>query len=175
MIGRHMLLLTILLAATSLTLAISATRLRRAENLADAAIRSIDLAAADAQHVLDLQSRSARLGASKRPEQDLIAQVSETLAQAGIASDTLKTLAQQSDVQLNAQQTESQLPYRRQTIRFTLASIEPTQLGAFLEAWNARQGIWTPTRIELRHTGVANTFNADIHISATYIAEYETR
>ncbi len=173
MTGRSLMFLAALFAGAALVLSGSMASMRRAEALADAAVRSIDFAAADAQKVIDLRGRTQRLGADKRPEQDLIAQVSAALSQAGLVSSKLKTLAQQTDVALESAQPDTQLQYRRQTIRFTLEALEPQELGSFLTAWRNRQGIWTPTRIELRHSGAADTYTVDLHISAMYIADQQ--
>lgn len=155
------------LAALCVPIVISAGRLSDARMQHDAAVTAQQRLIDEAQQIIRLQSKQQRIAEHKRPEQDVIARVNATLAEAGIPSERFGGLRPESDAAL------PNTAYRRQSVRISLDALSIAQLGAFLDQWSRTQRLWTPTRLELSHARSKiddDRYNVVILITATYLA-----
>ena len=155
------------LGALCVPIVISASRLNDARMQHDAALAAQHRVIDEAQQIIRLRSKQQRIAEHKRPEQDVIARVNTTLAEAGIPPERFGGLRPESD---------SALPntdYRRQSVRISLDELSIAELGAFLDQWSQAQQLWTPTRLELSHARSKmddDRYNIVILITATYLA-----
>ncbi len=166
-------ILAVLLAALSVPGVASASRVARYQSQLQTARLSLSKSADDARRILELRATRKRIAEQKRPEQDVIARVNATLAEAGIPLERFGGLRPESDSALPGDR-QGPAAYRRQTVRITLNQLSVPQLGAFLSTWIAAQNLWIPTRIDLSHvreTVDPARYDTTILISATYIAQ----
>ena len=167
MMSRSAMITGIWLAALCVPIVISAGRLSDARVQHDAALHAQQRLINEAQQIIRLQSKQQRIAEHKRPEQDVIARVNATLADAGIPSERFGGLRPESDGAL------PNTAYRRQSVRISLNELSISQLGAFLDQWSQSQQLWTPTRLELSHArnkSDDDRYNVVILITATYLA-----
>lgn len=83
----------------------------------------------------------------KRPTAGLAALVSETLAGRGIPASTLASVTPQPEITVPGPPGTAEL--KRQRAGLTLAPITLPQLGAFLDAWRAREPYWVVASIDV--------------------------
>ncbi len=167
MINRSVMIAGVWIAALCIPIVVSASRLSDARMQHDAALTAQQRAIDEAQQIIRLQSKQQRIAEHKRPEQDVIARVNATLAEAGIPPERFGGLRPESDAAL------PDSTYRRQSVRISLDELSIAQLGAFLGQWSQSQHLWTPTRLELSHTRNRiddDRYNVVILITATYLA-----
>ena len=162
------------LAALCVPIVVSASRLSDARTQHDTALTAQQRVINEAQQIIRLRSKQQRIAEHKRPEQDVIARVNTTLAEAGIPPERFGGLRPDSDAAL------PNTAYRRQSVRITLDELSIIELGAFLDQWSQSQQLWTPTRIELTHArsrpgSDRYRYDAAILITATYLANGERR
>jgi hypothetical protein len=171
--------IAIALAAAAALLIVLAglSRLAGAQRRAESAAARLTSLAADAQEVLDLRSRHATAAAGRRPPQDLIAQVTATLADAGLPADRLRAVEPQSDAPIRAGDRAGP-PYRRQVMRLTLEPVSLTELGSVLNLWRTRQRVWAITHVELAATARPDqpdpAYRATLRLTATYADDTPT-
>ena len=154
------------LGALCVPIVISASRLGDARMRHDAVLSAQQRIIDEAQQIIQLQSKQQRIAEHKRPEQDVIARVNTTLAEAGIPPERFGGLRPESDAAL------PDSAYRRQSVRISLDELSIAELGAFLGQWSRTQRLWTPSRLELSHA--RNNIDDDrydvvILITATYL------
>jgi len=170
------------LAASSLAVAISERRLVQARGDFAAAQIALQQAAGDAQEIMDLRAARQTVESHQRPTQDVIAQVNSVLADVGIPSRALRSLAPESEGSAVASAPTAQGGrLLQQSLRLVLEDLTPEQVGAWLAQWRIAQPIWTPTRIELAHSRIAgageavnrdgNRYDATILLTALYLAD----
>ena len=167
MISRSATASAIWLAALCVPIVISASRLSDATMQLDAALTAQQRVINEAQQIIRLRTKQQRIAEHKRPEQDVIARVNTTLAEAGIPPERFGELRPESDAAL------PNTAYRRQSVRITLDELSIIELGAFLNQWSQSQQLWTPTRLELSHARSKideDRYNIVILITATYLA-----
>ena len=167
MMSRFAMIVGIWLGALCVPIAISASRLNHARLQHDATLTAQQRIIDEAQQIIRLRSKQQQIAEHKRPEQDVIARVNATLAEAGIPPERFGGLRPESDAAL------PDSPYRRQSVRISLDELSVTQLGAFLGRWSRTQQLWTPTRLELSHARSKiddDLYNVVILITATYLA-----
>ena len=167
MMSRSVMITGIWLTALCVPIVISASRLDEARVQHDSALAAQQRIIDEAQHIIRLQSKQQRIAEHKRPEQDVIARVNTTLAEAGIPTERFGGLRPESDAAL------PNSAYRRQSVRISLNELSIAQLGAFLDQWSQSQQLWTPTRLELSHARTKiddDRYNVVILITATYLA-----
>lgn len=160
------------LAALCVPIVISAGRLNSSRMQHAAALTAQQRIINEAQQIIRLRTKQQRIAEHKRPEQDVIARVNTTLAEAGIPSERFGGLRPESDAAL------PNTAYRRQSVRISLDELSIIELGAFLSRWSTTQRLWTPTRIELTHARSrqgSDRYDATILITATYLADGERR
>ncbi len=160
------------LAVLCVPIVVSASRLNAAQRQLNAALTAQQRLINEAQQIIRLRSKQQRIAEHKRPEQDVIARVNTTLAEAGIPPERFGGLRPESDAAL------TNTAYRRQSVRITLDELSIIELGAFLDQWSQAQQLWTPTRIELTHARSrqdSDRYDAAILITATYLADGERR
>jgi hypothetical protein len=155
-------------------LALRAHALTTADAVADAREGALAEVERETQRLLELRAREDVVASARRPPQDVIALVNAALREAGIPADRFKNLEPESDVP-----TGNGL--RRQTLRLLLEQVSLPQLGQFLQQWRARQGLWTPTSVELTHRlagGAAadqaekdDRFDVRVVVAATYFPD----
>ena len=146
---------------------VSASRLNDAQRQLNATLTAQQRLINEAQQIIRLRSKQQRIAEHKRPEQDVIARVNTTLAEAGILPERFGGLRPESDTAL------PNTAYRRQSVRITLDELSIIELGAFLDQWSESQPLWTPTRLELSHTRSKideDRYNIVILITTTYLA-----
>ncbi len=166
-------LVALVMAVGVLGLVISTGRLAESRAELSSLEESLGRAVHDAQRVIELRQREQRVAENKRPQQDVIARVNDTLAEAGIPQARFAGLRPQSDTALPGTGQRGPL-YRRQVVQISVWQLTIGQLGSFLGAWRASQELWTPTRIELTHVrGPASPahYNLAMLISTTYVAD----
>lgn len=163
----------LLLAAGSLTTVIGAGRVRAAEARLGSAAMRLERATQKAREFFDLSGKQERVGIRERPTQDVLALLNSVMAQAGIPSSSFRSLDVEADVAVRIGTGGETGRYRRQSLSLVLEKLSPVQLGAFLEVWRARQGLWIPTRFELTHVRdprePQNLYSARILVTATYL------
>lgn len=167
MMNRAAIIAGIWLAVLCVPIVISASRLSNARMQHDAALTARQRLINEAQQIIRLRSKQQRIAEHKRPEQDVIARVNTTLAEAGIPPERFGGLRPESDAAL------PNTAYRRQSVRITLDELSIIELGAFLDQWSKSQQLWTPTRLELSHARSKideDRYNIVILITATYLA-----
>ena len=167
MMSRSAMIVGLWLGALCIPIVISVSRLSDARMQHDAALAAQQRIIDEAQKIIQLSSQQQRIAEHKRPEQDVIARVNTTLAQAGIPSERFGGLRPESDGAL------PDSVYRRQSVRISLDELSIAQLGTFLGQWSQSQQLWTPTRLELSHTRNKiddDRYNVVILITATYLA-----
>ncbi|MHC4414368.1 MAG: hypothetical protein ACYS0G_03695 [Planctomycetota bacterium] len=171
---RAPILLALLAVLLILSVVLAARRQANAHTQLRSTQASLARVAEDARRVVELRQEQRYVADRKRPEQDVIARVNATLAEAGIPLDRFSGQRPASDSALPSTGPGGGPLYRRQTVQISLRELTVPDLGAFLGAWSASQDLWTPTQIELTHvrreTDPAR-YNAMIAISATYLAE----
>ncbi len=172
MIVRCVLVVTLSAIVLVAPLALSARRMESAQSLLESSRSQLRSTTNTAQRVMDLRVRKQQIADRKRPEQDVIARVTSSLARAGVPSDRLAGLRPDSDSALRIDSDEG--TYRRQAIRFSLTRLSIAELGAFLSDWRRSHPLWTPTQIELLHarnqTDV-DRYDVSILLSTIYLAE----
>ncbi|MEE8468531.1 MAG: hypothetical protein V3T22_08755 [Planctomycetota bacterium] len=163
----------LLLAAGSLTTVIGAGRVRAAEARLHSAAMRLEQATQKAHELAYLSAKQERVGTRERPRQDVLALLNSVMAEAGVASSSFRSLEVEADVAVRLGTGAETGRYRRQSLSLVLERLSPAQLGAFLEIWQARQGLWIPTRFELTHVrdprGPQNLYSARILVTATYL------
>ncbi len=167
MMTRAAMIAGVWLGALCVPVVISAGRLGDARMRHDAALTAQQRIINEAQQIIRLRSKQQRIAEHKRPEQDVIARVNATLAEAGIPPERFGGLRPESDAAL------SDSAYRRQSVRISLDELSIVQLGTFLGQWSRIQQLWTPTRLELSHARSKiddDRYNVVILITATYLA-----
>lgn len=127
----------------------------------------------DLEAILRLRAAEERIAPGKRPEQDVIARVNATLADAGLPLSTFGGQAPESDAAIdNRSAAGDSSRYRRQAVRLTLRELTVPQLGGFLTRWRATQPAWVPTRLELTHarsTPDSARFDVSLLITCVYL------
>lgn len=121
-----------------------ATGVRRAsvaESDADAAQAVLLAVAADAQSVVDLRLRRESTSLTQRPRDDVYAQVTSALRDAGLSPVLLRDLSPEADRPLTSR-SEPGSTLRLQSMRLTLEPVTPAHLGAFLARWQSVQPVW---------------------------------
>lgn len=169
---RHVLLVILPAIVVFAPLTLSARRLTSERSTLRSAQRQLNTTAATAQRVIDLRGKRQQIADRKRPEQDVIARVTNSMARAGIPSDRFAGLRPESDSQLRVESEQG--TYRRQTVRFSLSKLTVEELGTFLGDWCTSHPLWTPTQIELLHVrdkAHADRYNVNILLATTYLAE----
>jgi hypothetical protein len=103
------------------------------------------------RQVADLEAArpvAAQWRQRRRPASGLAANLGQTLSACGIAPTALVNVSPQPESPLeSASSTNADL--RRQRAALTLYPVTLPQLGAFLEAWRAREPYWTVTTIDV--------------------------
>ncbi|MGD6027680.1 hypothetical protein QUV00_22675, partial [Xanthomonas citri pv. citri] len=112
-------------------------RVRRAESRAEQAVALLETATRDAQEVMSLRASQEVVGVAQRPRDDVYAQISRTLIDAGIPSGVLRDLTPEGDRPIEGALTGSGPSLRTQSMRISLEPITPAQLGAFLTQWRS--------------------------------------
>ena len=149
----------------------TATRIARAQAAVDAAESARAALESQAREVLELRTKRARLELRERPKQDVIAQVSAALVEAGLPASALRELEREGDVPV-ADGGSTRL--RRQSLRLSLEPMGLEPFGAFLAAFRRAQPAWVPARVDLAHakgTARADAFLPRIVLSALYVGE----
>ncbi len=167
MMSRSTVIVGIWLGALCIPIVVSTGRLSDARMQHNAALAAQQRVIDEAQQIVQLRSKQQRIAEHKRPEQDVIARVNATLAEAGIPPERFGGLRPESDGAL------PDSAYRRQSVRISLDDLSITDLGAFLSQWSRTQQLWTPTRLELSHARSKiddDRYNVVILITATYLA-----
>lgn len=167
MMSRSAMIAGVWIGALCVPIVISANRLSNTRIQHDAALTTQQRIIDESQKIIQLRSKQQRIAEHKRPEQDVIARVNTTLAEAGIPSECFGGLRPESDGAL------PDSVYRRQSVRISLNELSIAQLGAFLGQWSQSQTLWTPTRLEISHTRNKiddDRYNVVILITATYLA-----
>jgi hypothetical protein len=121
----------------------------------------------DVAEIVALRSQEQHIADRKRPEKDVIARVSDTLARAGLPPGALASLNPESDAVL-----PGNAAYRRQTLRLSLRNLDLPGVGAFLSAWRESQLVWTITQIDLTHSRQRDCeacFDVSLLLSAIYV------
>lgn len=121
-----------------------------------------------------LEARREEVSAGRRPDQDVIARVNATLSSVGLDPGVFRGQQPEADAKLPKGSGGSDLEFRRQSVRLSLASLSPSQIGRFLAEWRARHAMWTPVRIDLsRRQGERNDapgrYDATIVVAAVYL------
>ncbi|MFI4915079.1 MAG: hypothetical protein ACIAS6_01055 [Phycisphaerales bacterium JB060] len=139
-----------------------------------AAAESLDRATAELvavqQQVAEIQSLRSVLDtrriATAGGRADVLAQVADTLAAAGLPDGAMRSLQEQSDTEVG------DAGLRRQTLRLALTTITPGELGRFLAHLEADHPEWLVSRIELTRPrrGDGNRYDAGLTLSRTYDA-----
>ena len=165
-------------AVALLLVTVAAQRVRSADAAHAQAQTQLIATTADVQLVHTLRAQRQTAAEQRRPEQDVIAQVNDTLAQAGIPADRFGSLRPESD---GAVEGDAAGLYRRQALRLTLQRVTLDQVGGFLAQWRDGQPLWTPTRLELTHRadtrrrradpGALPAFDLHLVLTAIYVAE----
>jgi hypothetical protein len=128
-----------------------------------------------AGQILSLRRARETVAARERPEQDVLAEVSAVLADAGIPQARFAQLERSPDEPVRGAEGAGRSRYRRQSFQLHLSEITLRDLGAFLERWRARAALWTPSRIEIaragRPAGASDRCEARIMVSAVYLAD----
>jgi len=168
--------LVVIVAAGLVALIVCGTafvRWRSAEDDATAALSSMRAAERSIARLVELRGRRQTIAAEAKPEQDLIARVNTTLSASGISTSRMKSLTQESDRAVGPEAEG----LRQQSVRVVLEPVTTPELGAFLARWREEQPLWTPTRIELNHTGrrddTVGQYTARLLLAATYIGEIQ--
>jgi len=156
-----------LVAVGAFTVALRAMALAQAEGDVAAERDALDRTAADLREWASLRDERAVVAETKRPTQDVIAQVNAVLRDAGIPTERLKNLEPEADVALAGR-------YRTQTLRFSLEHLSRS----FLATWRAAKTVWRPRSLELTHVNSAADkdggslgFDARVVIAATYLSD----
>lgn len=167
-------LLAIIAAVCAAVVIYQARACSHARSRSFGAERALERAATDVREVLALRSRAEQASAGRRPDQDIIARVSDTLRRAGMDAGVFRGQMPETDAVLPAA-SASDPTYRRQAVRVSLAGLAPVQLGEFVSIWRSEQPMWTISRIDLAHRGKgdggadANRYDATIVVAATYV------
>lgn len=166
--GRALVLIGLAILVASVTvLAISFARWRSAADTFDRA--NAELVAIQ-QQVAEIRSIQTSLDtqriATTGSRADALAQVSYTLAAAGLPDSAMRSLDEQSDAEVGHP------GLRRQTLRLALTTITPGELGRFLARLEADHPEWGVTRVELTRPrrGDGNRYDAGLTLSRTYDA-----
>jgi len=166
--------LAFLSVTAALLVANDCRRWNRAAGGEEHAIERQEAVEAKIQEVLSLRARRQRVDETKRPEQDIVAQINAALAEVGIRSDRLRELEPVADASV-AGSGENGLRYKRQSVSATLEELTPLELGRFLETWREKQAVWVPERIELYHVRnqpePATLYSMRMVMSASYVSD----
>lgn len=176
---RPSLTIFIVTSAALLAIVFCGHRLSTAHDRLERASLALIALESDAAELARLRSRTERIAWRKRPEQDVLARVNATLAEAGLSPSHLSDLREESDSTIGAPSREGAATpnWRRQSIRLTLADTTTAELGAFLQRWLETQPLWTPSRIELAKSqspanttgGAHDRFVITLTLTATYV------
>lgn len=141
----------------------------------DSALATLTSTAEDVKHVVELRGISPRVQLRERPAQDVIAQVNDVLAEAGLPAHHFKSLATESDTGTAQGERASMTLHRKQLLRLNLEQLTIQELGTFLSRWRLKQQIWTISRLELTHirasSGTPDRFNAVLLLAAIYLGD----
>jgi hypothetical protein len=133
-------------------------------------VASLDHTATALDELTKLRRERAVVAESRRPAQDVIAQVNAAMRDAGVPTDRMKSLDPEADSPLAGR-------YRSQTLRLTLEHLSLREVGAFLASWRAAKTVWTPRSLELAHVAItegkvpSDRYDARVVIAATYLSD----
>lgn len=154
----------------------SAARYARAQDQYAAAQRVAQELSSLVEEIIRLRSQRQRIELQPRPAQDVISRVNEALSAIGLDQRHFKGLSPESDVEIPRSDNSMQ-GVRRQTLRLSLKSMAPLELGRLLHSWRQHNPTWRPTRIEMTHSGGSNSdenlFDVVILLAALYLDETE--
>lgn len=169
---RPTLSIVMLLAAGCFVTAAALVRVSRAEARAEGVAGQLTAVTQDAREILALRARQEIVALTQRPREDVYAQISRTLLDAGIASGTLRDLSPEGDRPVEAAGSGASPRLRTQSMRFTLEPITPSQLGAFVQRWRTDQPAWRVAGVELVHLQGRpdDSYTCRLTIAATYVA-----
>jgi hypothetical protein len=159
------------------SVASGAYRLRRAQTALEEADLELANAAAQAAELARLRQSRERVSPRERPKQDVIALMNGVMAEAGIPSERLKNLENESSESFSSSASGASSPgrYRRQSVSVNFEQLAPEHIGKLLLELRHRQGVWTPTRLELSHARTqpdsGNLYSLRLLISATYLSD----
>lgn len=164
--------LLLVLAIGIFAVAVQSARLRAAENEAATALAALTASEADLRELLRLRSEDAVVSSGVTPSHTVLAKINGALAAAGLPQQLATDILPEAVVD---DRDEGRGVRRRQAIRLTLSSVRPTDVGAFLAAWQDREPLWSITRIDLLHaTGRGareqGRYDATIGLQTTYVS-----
>lgn len=122
------------------------------------------------QQVAEIRSLQATLDtqriATTGSRADALAQIADTIAAAGLPASAMRSLDEQSDIEVG------DAGLRRQTLRLALTSITPGELGRFLVQLETNHPEWRASRIELTRPrrGNGNQYDTGLTLARTYDA-----
>lgn len=177
-----MLILSALMAAAALLIALSQRRLQQAQRGRSAAEQALIQTARDARSITELRMQSQTIETRQRPAQDVIAQVNAVLAEVGIPSTHMQSLTPEGDSTADPPASSAATGgprLRQQSLRLTMQALSPAQIGSFLTHWQSTQSVWNATRLELMHnnrppppdSAAGNLYDATMVMTAMYLAE----
>jgi hypothetical protein len=165
-----LLAVALLVSVGAFVVALRARALAQVQDDVAREVVALDRTSADLDELTELRRERAVVAESRRPTQDLIAQVNAALRNAGVATDRMKSLDPEADTPLAGR-------YRSQTLRVTLERLSLREVGAFLASWRAAKTVWTPRSLELAHVAgsdgksPSDRYDARVVIAATYLSD----
>lgn len=160
--------LLMLLALVMLVLTWRGRALQAATASLDTERAALSQVERDLDELARLRARKEIVAATKRPTNDVIAQVNALLRDAGIPTRRLQSLEPEADVALSGR-------YRSQSIRIALSAMALPEIGALLATWRAAESAWTPRSIELTHAAGddrgGQDYDVRLVVAATYLAD----
>lgn len=133
----------VIVVALGLCLVVCVRATNAARAGAERSLRRLERITADAAELARLRAEAPKVAAGKRPEPGIAGQISDTLAEAGVAVTVLKDLLPDAD------RPGSSPGEKRQSARFTLEPMSLRDVGRFLGAWRSRHPEWTVSFIQL--------------------------
>lgn len=183
MMRRSVILTTGAVVIALLAIGASWFRLDGARDRLATAQSSLVQARSDGERVLALRAARQTIAAGAQPENDVIARVNATLADAGLPRSTLRSLVPEAVVSIrsggSSASSGSGPAYNRQSLRLTLGDLSVVDLGRFLLHWRETQPLWTITRLELIHQRGAGSnaghYDVTLVLSTIYLADGDGR
>ena len=134
-----------------------------AEAAVQVALRQRQTVAADAQRIMELRGRQTIAADQRRPEVELIAFAQQALTVSGLPVHSFRGISPRAD----DRQTGSLIAW--QVVQIQLVELTIPDFGAWLHAWNGRQGAWRIRELQLTHGSAGTPLDSPARYDITLV------
>ena len=144
-----LLLVGILVASLALAAVLAQRSVQSAANTHQQALVQRDTLISQLRELARLEAGQNRLATQRRPDNVLVSEIQDSLANAGLARDAFDSLVPRDD------RVISGTSVRVQQVQVRLKNLDLAGLGAWLASWQARELPWLVTECQLEHQRAA--------------------